>query len=693
MIAKKIRKVKRLMFSLFLVLCMAACCILNAEESSAVSVSVIPDNSTIVPSAYIFNTGYSNASWTINSAYQSSITVMDRRTSSGCISFTVTRNTGAARTFTNPLSVVYENAGEINGRPVNIKLNVDRLIQTGSTDTNIANCSGEFLCLWYGRTDVSSYKTTGSRYKLTHTTDISYTVTYADTGEVVELPCFQAVADLDTFQNVASVAEGFVPISGYIRAYIYSACALVQKNGGFFAPSQLEVSGNESYTRTGLYAETGNGQFAGRYYTTNCRTQLLIYSQYRDGMLPAPELSIDDTHPYEEGDEVVIDVRQKAGTFFVDTITKYTSFEIADDIPDGLTYKSAAVYNQSGDDVTGMGTLDYYSSSGTVAFRFSDSFIQNQDSYDGSTYTLRITTEADPIDEGDKIIDDTALSRISSVEQRTSEQHIRIVKPFHVNYEYVSGTQGKNLPGEIDTESGPYKICDDAVYYKGDTVQRKDSPADDTVFEITDGESNPVGFWVLKWDSDSKTAGGSDVTFTGTWRYVYTPRMIVEKRLAADYLQFTEAHGSVSFIFRVTGVSGGNSWYRSMTFDSAVINALKENGYYKKNDGTEYGERDGYIYARTPYIYLPEDDYIVEEVNTLRFDNKRCIAGYHKASEDIVTGESKNSIEVPLRLSSYTPADEGYDAEYASVIFENEKVKWGGVSHSCMMINRLKEAE
>ena len=130
MIAKKIRKVKRLMFSLFLVICMAACCILNAEESSAVSVSVIPDNSTIVPSAYIFNTGYSNASWTINSAYQSSITVMDRRTSSGCISFTVTRNTGAARTFTNPLSVVYENAGEINGRPVNIKLNVDRLIQT-----------------------------------------------------------------------------------------------------------------------------------------------------------------------------------------------------------------------------------------------------------------------------------------------------------------------------------------------------------------------------------------------------------------------------------------------------------------------------------------------------------------------------------------------------------------------------------
>ena len=68
------------------------------------------------------------------------------------------------------------------------------LVQTGSSDSNIANCDGEFLCLWYSVSDVSSMKTTGTRYKLTHTTDISYEITYADNGAVVELPCFQAVS-------------------------------------------------------------------------------------------------------------------------------------------------------------------------------------------------------------------------------------------------------------------------------------------------------------------------------------------------------------------------------------------------------------------------------------------------------------------------------------------------------------------
>ena len=142
-------------------------------------------------------------------------------------------------------------------------------------------------------------KTTGTRYKLTHTTDISYEITYADNGAVVELPCFQAVADLDTFQNVASVAEGFVPVSGYDTAYLYPGSVLVQKSGGFFSPSQLETDGNDSYIKTGLYITTDNGRFKGRYYATNCRTRLLVYSQYRAGMLPGPSLEIDGPKPYE----------------------------------------------------------------------------------------------------------------------------------------------------------------------------------------------------------------------------------------------------------------------------------------------------------------------------------------------------------------------------------------------------------
>ena len=37
---------------------------------------------------------------------------------------------------------------------------------------------------------------------------------------------------------------------------------------------------------------------------------------------------------------------------YVNTFTHYTSFKISDDIPEGLTYKSAKVVDASGNDVT-----------------------------------------------------------------------------------------------------------------------------------------------------------------------------------------------------------------------------------------------------------------------------------------------------------------------------------------------------
>ena len=373
----------------------AAVLITYTSAVSAVATGTVPDSSAIVPSGYTFDTGYINAEWTINDAYKNVITVMDKRSGEGCISFVVAKNDSSTKTYTDPLTVIYRNAGKINGRYVDIKLNVDKLVQTGSTNTNIVNCDGEFLCLWSDVTDVSSHKTTGTRYKLTHTTDLSYTITYADDGSLVEFPCFQAVTDLDTFQNVASVAEGFVPVSGYNTAYLYPGSLLKQQNGGFFAPSQLETNGTDSYTKTGLYITTDNGKFTGRFYGTNCRTQLLIYNQYRSGMLPKPYLYIDGSHVYEPGEDVLINVKQKIGKLFVDTVTRYTQFAISDDVPQGLSYKSARVLDESGGDVTDKGTLSYDETSRTVKFEFSSGFIQSQSSYDGSQYTLEITAAAD----------------------------------------------------------------------------------------------------------------------------------------------------------------------------------------------------------------------------------------------------------------------------------------------------------
>ncbi len=700
MICKIREKIRSAVNCFLITMCMICCCIsADTTEASAITVDRIPTNSTIVPADYIFNTGYSNATWTVNDAYKGLISVLDQRSGSGCISFVVTRNTGGTRTFTNPITVTYKNAGYINGRSVDIRCNVDRLVQTGSTRTDIANCSGDFFTLWYTHSSVASYRTSGTRYKLTHTTDLSYDVTYADTGETVEFPFFQAVADLDTFQNVASVAEGFVPLSGYTNAYIYPACVLLQKSGGFFSPSQLETSGNDSYTKTGLYASTGNGRFTCRFYGTNCRTDLLIYSQYRAGTIPKPTLSIDGSHPYEEGDDVIIDVKQRIGRFFVDAITCYTDLIIEDDIPEGLTYRSARVYDQSGKDVTDKGSLIYDEAERKVSFEFSEDFIKTRSNYDGGTYTLEITTTADTPENGERLITDTAASVISTIRQNTNQQSIRIVSPIHVRYEYVSGTEGRTLPDSISTGSGDYRIYDDAVYYRGDTVNRKTAPAEGTEHKIYGKDGTLKGSWVLSWDDDAKTADVGDVTFTGSWRYIPAPRLVIVKKVSEDDEQFTPAHGEPAFLFRITAEGSGKVWYRAVTFTEEAVSSAVENGSYTDPEGTTFESREGHIYGICEAICLPEDVYTVEEIGSMRFDTVSCETTYHgnahngkaHGREDNTVSFGKGPGTVHLEMSKYGLGDVGFDAEYVSVCFENAKSIWSRLSHIDIIINSLKE--
>lgn len=670
----------------------AAILITYTSAASAVATGTVPDSSAIVPAGYTFDTGYVNAEWTIKEAYKNVITVMDKRSGEGCISFVVAKNNSSTKTYTDPLTVIYRNAGSINGRPVDIKMNVDRLVQTGSTNTNIVNCDGEFLCLWSHVTDVSSNKTTGTRYKLTHTTDLSYTITYSDDGSLVEFPCFQAVTDLDTFQNVASVAEGFVPVSGYNTAYLYPGSLLKQHSGGFFAPSQLETNGTDSYTKTGLYITTNNGKFTGRFYGTNCRTQLLIYNQYRAGMLPKPVLDIDSSHVYEPGEDVLINVRQKIGKLFVDTVTRYTQFGISDDIPQGLSYRSARVLDASGSDVTDKGSLSYDEASGTVRFEFSAAFIQDQRNYDGTQYTLEITAAADSPEGGSAVITDTASSTISGIDQETNEQSLRVAVPYHVSYEYVSGSQGRSLPAEISVSQGAYATSDSRTYYQGEEAERKAHPAEGAKLEVRDDDGSVNGSWVLSWDAEKKTVESADVVFTGTWRYVPVPRLVIVKKMKDSEDEFTTAHGEPVFLFRITGSDSGKSWYRAITFSSEAVSEVRKTGSYRDSDGVCFVLRDGYIYGRYAPVCLPEDDYTVEEINTFRFMNTLAESRYH-GGKTTVADSSQGTVKAPLRLSEYRPGENGFGAEYVSVCFENMKTDWGRLSHTDIILNTLKEAE
>ena len=82
----------------------------------------------------------------------------------------------------------------------------------------------------------------------------------------------------------------------------------------------------------------------------------------------------------------------------------------------------------------------------------------------------------------------------------------------------------------------------------------------------------------------------------------------------------------------------------------------------------------------------------MEEIDTFRFINTLAESRYH-GDEVTVADSAKKAVKAPLRLSEYKPGQDGFGADYISVCFENAKSDWGRLSHTDIIINRLKEAE
>lgn len=653
---------------------------------SAATVKTIPSTDLKVSSSYMLRMGNTNysAKWTgvsgkvINGKYNYPHL---------CVPI---KSKTSAFTYTNFLDITFTNIGSINGRQLDAKVHFNSMTvakrggsATGErSDNYMGVCYLSAYSLW-----MSTTIDDGSGYRAAKTIDTTTTIYYADTGETVDLPFFQCLQDIDA--GASYFKEGWEAKSGFTGTfYKYSPCVLTFSGNKATTPSALNHSGNDSLLKGGFYATTSGGSFRSAFYEGNCASQLNLYTQYSTGNLPKPTLRIDNSKVYEPGEEVIINVKQAIGKLYVNTFTNYTSFEIADDIPQGLTYKKARVLDANGKDVTNKGYINYDEASRTVRFEFNDSVLASDDSYDGSVYTLEITTVADNIDKGMKTIDDTAESSITGITQDTNEQVVRVGIPYNVTYEYESGSNRK-LPSWISTTSGDYAISDESKYYTGDVVKRKDTPEDGTKREVYDDKDELVGTWILSWDKETIEIVDENVKFTGIWRYVPAPRLILVKKIENDPELFGQNHGENTFIFKVTGSDSKDSWYKSITFNKDVYDGIANDGYYAGEDGAQFTLVDGYIYGTCSSLYLPEDDYLVEEVKTSRYDETESEANYHGEKKETI-GKSTGSIKVPLRLSKYEENEKGYNADYASVVFTNDKVKWNGFSHNDIVINKLK---
>ena len=596
-------------------------------------------------------------------------------------------------TYTNFLDLNFTNVGKINGRQLDAKVHFN------SMTVGKRNASGErgdnYFAVCYLADESMWMSSTiagiGAGYRAPKTIDITTTMYWHDTGKVVNLPFFQCLSDIDAGANYFKEAwEAKSGFSGIF--YKYSPCFLRFSGNRAATPKATDVGGNDSLWKAGFYAPTTGGTFRGVFTEGNCATQFMPYSAYT--MMSNPVKSSDSRDRNVEGDEIDYTITQKIGKFYVDIMTPYSSFVMTDRLPEGLSYQSAAIYDGSGRDITSQGSLSYDESSRTVSFTMGASWLASIDNYSGQTLSMKIKTRVDPVGTPLKTVKNSATTTIDKEVKLTSNEICdTLAIPYHAKYEYVCGTKGRKLPKEISTQSGDYQVSDENAYYQGDTVKRKEAPEDGAVYKVVDGDGEEKGSWVLQWDAETQKIDQSDVTFKGTWRYVPAPRLVIEKSISLQSDQLTEAHGAPCFLFRITGASSGKVWYRSIVFRSDSVENAKTaaDGIYRDQDGNTFRIDGDVLRASCPAIRLPEDDYLVEELDPLRFRAVQSESGYVGDFGWQQADAGTDSAKISLRLSQLRPGEEGYDASYAKVSFKNEKIDWSRCSHTDLIINMLKK--
>ena len=596
-------------------------------------------------------------------------------------------------TYTNFLDLNFTNVGKINGRQIDAKIHFNsitvgkRNASGERSDNYFAVCYLADESLWMS----STISGIGAGYRAPKTIDITTTMYWHDTGKVVDLPFFQCLSDIDAGANYFKEAwEAKSGFSGIF--YKYSTCFLNFSGNKATTPKANDVGGNDSLWKAGFYAPTTGGTFRGVFTEGNCATQFIPYSAYT--MMSNPVKSSDGRERNVEGEEINYTVQQKIGKFYVDTMTTYSSYVMTDRLPEGVTYESAVVYDGSGRDITSQGSLNYDEGSRTVSFSLGAAWLANIDNYSGQTLSLKIKTRVDPVETPLKTVKNSATTTIDKEVKLTSnEVQDTLAIPYHVKYQYICGTEGRKLPKEISTESGVYQISDEAAYYQGDTVKRKEAPAEGTVHRVVDSKGEEKGSWVLQWDAETQKVEENDVQFTGIWRYVPAPRLVIEKSISLDEDQLTEAHGAPCFLFRITGASSGKIWYKSVAFraDSVEHAKVAADGVYRDQDGNTFQIDGEVLRASCPAIRLPEDDYLVEELDPLRFHAVAAVSGYVGDFGWQQTDVGTDSAKISLRLSQLSQGDTGYDASYGRVSFTNEKTDWSRCSHTDLIINTLKK--
>lgn len=456
--------------------------------------------------------------------------------------------TNANRRFSGGewVQIRYQGAGSYRGDLIDIRVTfnfADSSSETEGIDKEIrGNISqlrlGENFTNWRDRTRANFV--TGFTYFYSRTTDVVYDFYY--TGTNTKLPidaCYFSWGSLNIWEGVSVYNHDYVsyykrngayPTVQHANPYaaisfdpdVGSSWWVEPNNWGISADWLINQKSNnfEDNYRDGddfwksvgtCYVRSSNQQFAFHLFGPNFWFAPTLAPVGATAPKPVKKI-VDGSGLVEDvtrhsGDTIVYEIQQGVEIYgYLGTgYEKYSNFSFADTLPDGVSYQSARVLKRrNGEtvDVTHNGSLSYQSSTRTVRFSFSSSFVSSGMNYVGETYVLEITVTLDGAD-ASRVLTNRASTTICNTLQTTNDVTVHqyyypqrtyvrhrkvdgtweayacvnsVIKELHDSYSYTWTRNAQTEPTNVYYDADPAAIVDVDVTEANDhyiDVERK----------------------------------------------------------------------------------------------------------------------------------------------------------------------------------------------------------------------------
>ena len=457
--------------------------------------------------------------------------------------------------YQNCLTIYFNGVGRFQGRSLNARLDFTS-IKFGEFQMNgkypgqvyDSNPNGVFLLqsvyspeLFFGRSDQQEwFPGLEQRFEAIKDITMQITITYADTGAVVDIPFYHYVDDIDdnNVWNTYGAQEGVTFGSGYRDdLYVYDAfrCSVngrtvkVPNDGknhnysDFYMPPPVpdatrgEATSNEprvkeaSWFCNACWSVTNNGQFSVTFHGSNAVTTMNLRSPFLETRTIKPPEKHGQVTP-KELEVVHWRLSQYLPSVIDEILYPFSSLVFEDTLPVETNYQSARVFNKDGADITSQADISYDSSTRKLRVSLKSGWLSNTANYGGDV-TIDVT--CDWADSATKATN-TCTSTINGMPPQPSNP-VTVNKPVDKTniriHKEVLNKKETYGPGDIveylvvlDTASFPSRTIDVSDYFD---FYRKQFPGFD-----------PVDYAVAEEHDTRDRVSGTDVMTGFCWEDV-----------------------------------------------------------------------------------------------------------------------------------------------------------------------------